>query len=118
MMIERICKMSKILLYIFVMALVTYAVRMIPFVLFRKKTESRFLKSLFHYIPYAVLSAMIIPDVFYSCGGTTLADMIPAAAGFAVAVVLSYVEMSLLTVSVCSCVAVFIVNRIFSLSYF
>ena len=46
--------MNKVLLYIFVMAVVTYLVRMVPFVLFRKKITSTFLRSFLHYIPYAV----------------------------------------------------------------
>ena len=53
-------------LYILIMALVTYLIRMIPFVLFRKKIHSRFIRSLLYYLPYAVLSAMVIPSVFSS----------------------------------------------------
>ena len=92
--------MNKILLYILVMALVTYAVRMIPFLLFRKKIKSRFIRSFLHYIPYAVLSAMVIPDVFFSVGNTE--NIIAAIAGFITAVVLAALERSLLTVAVCA----------------
>ena len=52
-------------IYILVMAAVTYLIRMTPFVLFRKKIKSRFIRSLLYYLPYAVLSAMVIPSVFY-----------------------------------------------------
>lgn len=97
--------MNNTLKYILVMALVTYAVRMIPFVLFRKKITSRFVRSFLFYIPYAVLSAMIIPDVFFSAGGESIAS---AAAGFAVAVILSFLEKSLLTVAVSAVVTVYI----------
>ena len=45
-------------LYILVMALVTYLIRAVPFVLFRKQIKSRFIKSLLYYLPYAVLTAM------------------------------------------------------------
>ena len=51
-----------IVLYIGVMALVTYLVRVIPFTVFRKKIKSRFLKSFLYYIPYAILSAMTTAD--------------------------------------------------------
>ena len=57
------------LFYIFVMALTTYLVRMLPFTLFRKKITSKFAKSFFYYIPYAVLAAMTIPSIFYSTDG-------------------------------------------------
>ena len=92
--------MNKILLYIFVMAIVTYAVRMIPFLLFRKKIKSRFVRSVLHYIPYAVLSAMIIPDVFFSAGGAE--GVVAGICGFVAAVVLAALEKSLLTVAVCA----------------
>ncbi len=102
--------MNKILLYILVMALVTYAVRMIPFLLFRKKISSRFVRSFLHYIPYAVLSSMIIPDVFFSVGGAE--NIFPGIAGFIVAVVLSALEKSLLTVAVCAVAAAYIIGII------
>ena len=80
--------------YIAVMALVTYFIRMIPFTLFRKKIKSRFLKSLLYYVPYAVLSAMTIPAIFYSTG-----DMVTAIAGTVVAVILAYFNVPLIIVA-------------------
>lgn len=80
--------------YIFVMAAVTYLIRMIPFTFFRKKIKSRFFRSFLHYIPYAVLSAMTIPAIFYSTG-----NIITAIAGTAVAVVLAYFDLPLIVVA-------------------
>ena len=57
-----------IFIYMAVMAGVTYLIRMIPFTLFRQKIQSPFFRSLLHYIPYAVLSAMTIPAIFTSTG--------------------------------------------------
>ncbi len=93
--------------YLLVMALVTYLIRMLPLVLVKKRIKNKFLLSFLHYIPYAVLSAMTIPAIFYS---TT--DAISAWAGFLVAVALSYFEKSLLTVAVGACIMVFIVQII------
>ena len=42
-----------IVVYIAVMALTTYLIRMIPFTAFRKKIRSRFFRSLLYYVPYA-----------------------------------------------------------------
>ena len=53
-----------LVIYIAVMAGVTYLIRMIPFTFFRKKIKSRFFRSFLYYIPYAVLSAMTIPAIF------------------------------------------------------
>lgn len=81
-------------IYVLVMAGVTYLVRMIPFTLFRKKIRSRFFRSFLHYIPYAVLSAMTIPAIFYSTGS------IPTAAvGTVVAIVLAYMQKPLIVVA-------------------
>ena len=37
--------------YIFVMALTTYLIRVIPMTLFRRPLKSRFLRSFLHYVP-------------------------------------------------------------------
>ena len=92
-------------LALFVMAGITYLVRMLPFVLFRKKIKNNFLKSFFYYIPYAVLAAMTLPAILYSTSS------IPsAAAGLAVALLLAFFERGLLTVAVGSCLAAFVVQ--------
>lgn len=93
----------KTALYIFVMALVTYLIRMIPFTLFRKKIRSRFFRSFLYYIPFTVLAAMTIPEIFYSTG-----DIITAAVGTAVAVILSYLNLPLIAVALASAAAAFI----------
>ena len=59
---------ENIFIYIAVMALVTYLIRMLPLVIFRKKIENRFIRSFLYYIPYAVLAAMTFPAVFSSTG--------------------------------------------------
>lgn len=83
-----------VIIYIAVMALVTYLVRMIPFTLFRKKITSPFFKGLLHYIPYAVLSAMTIPAIFYSTGNMTTSIV-----GTVVAVGLAYFRLPLIVVA-------------------
>ena len=54
---------AEILIYVLVMALTTYLVRMLPMTLFRKRIKSRFARSFFYYIPYAVLAAMTLPAI-------------------------------------------------------
>ena len=81
-------------LYLLVMAGVTYLIRAVPFVLFRNQIRSRFVRSFLAYIPYAVLTAMTVPAIFYSTG-----DMVTAAVGTAVALVLAYVNCPLIVVA-------------------
>lgn len=83
-----------IIIYIAVMAGVTYLIRMIPFTLFKKKITSRFFCSFLYYVPYAVLSAMTIPAIFYSTG-----NIITAAIGTIVAVTLAYFNYPLIVVA-------------------
>jgi branched-subunit amino acid transport protein len=93
----------KIALYILAMAAVTYVIRMIPLTFFRKKITSRFFKSLLYYVPYAVLSAMTFPYVFYATG-----NIYTALIGTGVALIASICKRSLLTVAILSCLAVLI----------
>lgn len=51
---------------IIMMAVVTYIIRALPVILFRKPVTNPFIKSFLYYVPYAVLTAMTIPAVFYS----------------------------------------------------
>ncbi|MBQ3928564.1 MAG: AzlD domain-containing protein [Clostridia bacterium] len=83
-----------IALYILVMAGVTYLIRVIPFAFFRKKIKSVFLRSFLYYVPYAVLSAMTIPAIFYSTG-----NILTAVVGTITALVLAYVQMPLIVVA-------------------
>ena len=96
-----------IIVGIAVMALVTYLVRVLPMVIFRKKITNVRIKSFLYYVPYAVLSAMTFPAIFSSTG--TLPS---AVAGCLVAVILAYFKRGLLTVAVGAAAAVFVVQML------
>ena len=53
-------------LYLLILAGSTYLIRVIPFVAIKNKINNRFIRSFLAYIPYAVLTAMTIPAVFYA----------------------------------------------------
>ncbi len=89
--------------YLITMALVTYLVRAVPLVLFKKKIENRFALSFLHYMPYAVLSVMTVPAVFYATG-----HVLSAAAGVAAALALALRKRDLLTVALGASAAVFL----------
>lgn len=93
----------KFFLYLLVMAGVTYLVRMLPLVLVKKKIQNRFIKSFLYYVPYAVLSVMTVPAIFYATSSP-----ISAAVGFAVALVAAFFERSLLSVASLACTSVFL----------
>ena len=85
---------GRLILYIAVMAVVTYLIRMVPFTLFRKEITSPFFRSFLAYVPYAVLGAMTFPSIFYA---TT--SFPSAVAGTVVALGLAFFRRSLLTVA-------------------
>jgi len=84
------------------MAGVTYLVRMIPLVLVKKKITNRYIISFLHYIPYAVLTVMTVPGIFYSTSYS-----VSAIVGFVVAVLFAFMEKTLVIVAAMSCFAVF-----------
>ncbi|MBQ8536260.1 MAG: AzlD domain-containing protein [Clostridia bacterium] len=90
-------------LYLVVMAGVTYLIRMLPLTVFRKQIKSPFIRSFLAYVPYAVLAAMTIPEIFFSTGNSYTALI-----GLAVALVLAWMEKGLLTVALCACAAVYL----------
>ena len=94
--------------YLAAMALVTYAIRMVPFTLMRSKIKSPYIQSFLFYIPYSVLGAMTFPYIFYATGNITT-----SAIGTAVAFVLAYFGRSLLTVAICACAVAFVAGLVF-----
>jgi len=90
-------------LYIAAMAVVTYLIRAVPFVFFRRQIKSRFVKSLLYYLPYAVLAAMTVPDIFSSTG-----NPLTAARGFLTAVVFALMKKSLIIVALAASCAAFL----------
>ena len=97
----------KMTLLILTMAAVTYIIRAVPFAFFRKKIKSRYLCSVLYYIPYAVLSAMTFPYIFYATG-----NFYAALIGTVVALAASVCKRSMLTVAILSCAAAFIAGFI------
>lgn len=100
-------KLSYVLTVIAAMAAVSYLPRMLPLAIFRKRIQNVFLQSFLQYMPYAVLSAMVFPEVF----GAT-ASLVSAIAGVLTAVYLSYRGMGLLPVALGATAVVFLVERL------
>lgn len=88
--------------YLALMAVVTYLIRVIPYILIRKEVKSKFLKSFLAYVPYTVLAAMTIPAIFSATD-----SVYSAVFGLLVGVVVALFEKGLLVVALSSCAAVF-----------
>lgn len=90
-----------------VMALVTYAIRVIPYLCIKKEIKNTFVKSFLAYIPYTVLAAMTIPSILWA-SDNLLGNILALIVGIAVA----YFEKGLLPVALSTCATVLIVDLI------
>ena len=96
--------------YIGVMALVTYLIRVIPLTIFRRKIQNRYVRSFLYYVPYTCLTAMTFPAILYATE-----SMVSALAGVVTAVILAFYNKSLVTVAAFACLAVFVAEQILPL---
>lgn len=90
-------------IYLIILAGSTYLIRAVPFAAMQKKIDNVFIKSFLTYIPYAVLTVMTVPGIFYATNSVTTAVV-----GFVVAIVFALWGQSLTVVAVAACVSVFI----------
>ncbi|MBO5231994.1 MAG: AzlD domain-containing protein [Clostridia bacterium] len=94
---------GNVLIYIAVMAGVTYFIRMIPLTLIKKEITNQYIKSFLYYVPFVTLAVMTFPDIIE---GT--ASIWSGMAGFIVAVLMAFFGRSMFQVSIAACVVVFI----------
>ena len=98
---------SYLIIGIAIMAIVTYLIRVIPMVVFRKKIENKKIKSFLYYIPYTVLAAMTFPAVFSSTQSQS-----SAIAGCLVGILLAYFRKGLVVVAIGAAGTAFLVSMI------
>ena len=91
-----------------IMALTTYLVRVIPLACFKKKIQSKFIKSFLYYVPYAVLSCMTFPAILYSTN-----NIYTAIIGTSVALIASFFKLKLIYVVIITVCVVFGFSFIF-----
>ena len=97
----------RFLVYLIVMAGVTYLLRLLPMLLLRRKIKNRFIRSFLYYIPYSVLAVMTFPAILYATG-----NLISGIAACLVAILLAYFRRGLITVACGSAAAVLVTELI------
>lgn len=97
-------------IYIATMALVTYAVRVLPLTLIKKPIRNRFIRSFLYYVPYVTLAIMTFPAIVE-------ATQYPLAGALALVVgmIAAWLGASLFTVAVSCCGVVLIAEWIITL---
>ena len=88
-------------IYIAVMALVSYAIRVLPLTLIRKPIKNRFIQSFLYYVPYVTLAVMTFPATQSPVAG---------AVALVVGILAAWFGASLFQVSVACCAVVFVIE--------
>lgn len=94
-------------IYILIMALVTYAVRVLPLTFIRKQIKNQFLQSFLYYVPYVTLAVMTFPAI---TGATQ--TPVSGMAAFLAGIVLAWRGANLFQVAVSCCCIVFVLELI------
>lgn len=94
-----------IYIYMIIMAVVTYLIRVIPLTLIRKEIKSTFIRSFLFYVPYVTLAVMTFPAIVEATQSP-----IAGAVAFVAALLLAWFGASLFQVAVIACVVVFLIE--------
>lgn len=97
--------MHNIYLYIFIMAGVSYAIRVLPLTLIRKQIKNRFIRSFLYYVPYVTLAVMTFPAIL-DATQSRLSGLAALIAGVAAA----WLGANLFQVAVLCCAVVFVLE--------
>ena len=97
--------MKNYYVYLLVMSLVTYLIRMIPFVLVKKKIKNRFLLSFLYYVPYVTLAVMTFPAILHATQSP-----ISGAVALIAGIIAAWLGAGLFPVSVICCALVFLIE--------
>lgn len=91
--------------YIFVMALVSYLIRVFPLAVIRKPITNKYIKSFLFYIPYVTLTVMTFPAIIYAT-----ASKIGGIAALVVGILLAVFTRNLFVVASGCCITVLILS--------
>ena len=94
-------------LYILLMILTTYLIRVLPLTLIRKQIRNRFIQSFLYYVPYVTLAVMTFPAIV-----NATQSPIAGAAALLAGILLAWFGAGLFPVAVACCVVVFVLESL------
>ena len=94
-------------IYILIMAVTTFFIRVLPMVLIRKEITNPFIKSFLYYVPYITLAVMTFPSIVEATN-SLLAGYIALIVG----IIAAYKNMNLIGVASLCCITVLIIEFI------
>ena len=92
-------------IYIAVMALVSYTIRILPLTLIRKPIKNQFIQSFLYYVPYVTLAVMTFPAIV-----NATQSPISGALALIVGIAAAWFGASLFQVSVACCAVVIVIE--------
>ena len=92
-------------IYIAVMALVSYTIRILPLTLIRKPIRNQFVQSFLYYVPYVTLAVMTFPAIIHATQ-TPISGAVALVAG----IIAAWLGAGLFPVSVICCALVFVIE--------
>ena len=96
---------SNVYLYIAVMAIVTYLIRVLPLTLVRREIKNVYIRSFLYYVPYVTLSVMTFPSMM-DATGSQWSGLAALVAGIA----LAWKGASLFKVAIACCAVVYVLE--------
>lgn len=94
-------------LYLFVMAAVTYLIRVLPLTLIRREIKNDGVRSFLYYVPYVTLAVMTFPAIIDATGSA-----LAAIAALLIAAALAWRGAGLFPVSLAACAVVFVLDNL------
>ena len=96
---------SNVYVYIAVMAIVTYLIRVLPLTLVRREIKNVYIRSFLYYVPYVTLSVMTFPSMM-DATGSQWSGLAALVAGIA----LAWKGASLFKVAIACCAVVYVLE--------
>ena len=90
-------------IYLLIMAVVSFIVRVLPVTLIRRQIKNRFIRSLLFYLPYATLAVMTFPAIL-----SISENPLCGAAAFAASLVTAWFTKNLFLSAILGCAAAFL----------
>ncbi|MBE5954468.1 MAG: AzlD domain-containing protein [Lachnospiraceae bacterium] len=95
-------------IYILIMAVVTYAIRVLPLTLIRGQIKNRFLQSFLYYVPYVTLAVMTFPAIVHATQST-----VSGVAALVIGIIVAWLGFDLFKTAVSCCLIVFVLELFF-----
>lgn len=97
-------------IYLLIMALVTYLIRVLPLTIIKKQIKNKFIKSFLYYVPYVTLAVMTFPAII-----TATQSPLSGIIAFVIGLLVAFFDANLFKVAVSCCIAVFLSEMILPL---